>query len=157
MDDQNSDKISVMIEPKTQIKEVIINGFLKNKKVEILIDSGASRNFISKKLVNEVNLIESENRTVKTMIANSEVVESNTTVDIQLTLEGINNRKFQLEPYVFKNCSFDLILGSKFLFNNGAIIDCQNQVPHIEKGYVKIKGNDNVNEDEIDKLIFEKL
>ncbi len=59
--DEKREKAMVMQEPREKIKELIFAGEVECKAVEVLIDSGASKNFISSDLENELRPIRFEN------------------------------------------------------------------------------------------------
>ena len=88
---------------------VLIDAFIKGRKFKALIDTGASRNFISKRILEVIDLEVQKTGQKDLHFADG----STTTLNEKVYLKGeISNQwKFVNEFFVVEKLKFDLILG----------------------------------------------
>ncbi|KAL8103729.1 hypothetical protein AgCh_028072 [Apium graveolens] len=122
-----------------QNSEVIAGTLLLNNvKAKVLIDSGATRSFISETFVDKLQcdkMIMSE--VVNEVIANQEKISVNQFCPkCEIDISGY---KFSADLILFKLGEFDIILGMDWLGENNAKINCKTK-----KVYLKVKSGEKV-------------
>ena len=94
--------------------------------VKVLIDSGASKSFISEVFADKLNCpLEPLNKVLNVEIANQERIP--VSQQCPRCLIEIAGRQFYIDLIPFKLGEFDLILGMDWLTKYGACIDCKNK------------------------------
>ncbi|KAF9760600.1 Transposon Tf2-6 polyprotein, partial [Nosema granulosis] len=150
------EKSCIMVEKKAKTLELRIKGKIKEEEVNIMIDTGASRNFIDKKLVEKINLNEFETEPLEILTANGGYVKLTKKTTLSLTICGLE-RKFTVDFYILDKCVEEVIIGNEFIFNNNAILDFNRNVLKIQDEEVRILKENSILEEDLDRMFFEKL
>lgn len=100
-----------------------INTQINNLTNRALIDTGATENFISKKLVNKLNLKTRKIKSRKIELANTAIVETSEMVNIELKIKNSPNTIYKIKALVIKESGYDILLGNEFLKEFNVIIN----------------------------------
>jgi hypothetical protein len=150
-----TEKNCLMFEKRVQMLELKVDGKIKEEDVKILIDTGAARNFISRRLVHELGLEEIEVEEIVILTANSEKMVLKHGVCLQLRINDFR-KAFMVELYVLDDCVEDVILGNDFIFNQGMVLDFNRRSLRIQDEEIGILGED-LRDNELDRMFYEKL
>ena len=103
---------------------IVINCEVNNARVDGLIDSGASSNYISLKTLTSINNAENPLKVEKNrhsiQLADKSQVISEGKVKFWM---NVDERSFLIEAIVLKDLNFDLILSMRFIRKYGVLID----------------------------------
>ena len=104
---------------------ILIDCFISNCKIQTLIDSGASYNFISLDVFenlkhDDFECIEMEPHNQSVQVANNQLVNTVGKVRLQVF---INEEHFEVDCIILSELNFEFILGMKFLKENKVLID----------------------------------
>ncbi|KAG2228675.1 hypothetical protein INT48_003604, partial [Thamnidium elegans] len=111
------------------------------QQLQVLIDSGASENYVSPHVIQSVNkkrLIPVNNRQVETASGNISQIEYK--VEMDITLNGVCNK---ITAFVFPT-KFDLILGRSWLKQAQPSPDWENDTWYLNNGRVKLQPCTNI-------------
>ncbi|WUR05164.1 reverse transcriptase [Vairimorpha necatrix] len=106
-----------------------IQGKLNSKKLQFFIDTGATYNYIHKKLLKELDLKPIEAKPV-TMIFGSGTKET-TSLSVETKL-ALDEKEFFVKFYVLERIPEDLIIGYEFLVANNAILNINKRMLVLE-------------------------
>ncbi|WUR02435.1 endoplasmic reticulum membrane-associated oxidoreductin (ERO1) [Vairimorpha necatrix] len=149
-------EMNIMEEEKDSVREIIVRAKIKEHNIKVLLDSGASRSFISESLAKKLNLPLRENKAIRTVIANGEVITSNKSTEFEIKFEGVN-KNYTIKPYIFDKCMHDIILGGDFLFGNNCILDYKNKVVMCDNKLIKFIEYKEIEEKTLDKAMIERI
>lgn len=114
----------------------LYDGIYCNQNIQVLIDSGASENYVSPQVIkNNEELIPVFNRKVET--AGGEISEIKYKTNLKVNLNGYETT---ILAYVFPT-KFDLILGRSWLKQEEPTPDWANDIWIINKGSIELKPN----------------
>lgn len=154
---RNDDRKNYLITEKLKNPtRTAINELIKNKQMELIFDSGATRNFVSSKTVNNLNLPYSEVEPLTLIFGNGHSEKTNIIVELEIELEGLK-KTIREEAYVLNNLPEDLLLGNEFLLNSAIVLDFKNHVVIIDNKVIKMNDSEDKYPDEMDRIIYERL
>ncbi|KAF9760596.1 Retrovirus-related Pol polyprotein from transposon, partial [Nosema granulosis] len=153
---RKEEKSCVMKERRLKTLELEILGNIGGQKIQVMVDTGASRNYINANLIKELNLEMVEEEPLEVMTANGAKVRLNDVVNCKLILDGIK-KVYNCTFYVLQECASDVILGNEFIFNNSVILDFKRNIIRIEEEELKILKENEEDVEELDKIFYEKL
>lgn len=131
---QNSgnDRHMVMRETRPGVKEIYLQTEISKTELEMFIDGGASKNYISKEWVDKLNLTPKDDIKITTEFANNSVEESDKSVSVKVYIPLIKKERL-VRFYVLNDCKRVLTLGLEFLCDNEIVVD-------YGKGELKLEG-----------------
>jgi hypothetical protein len=122
---RDSDKgdINHVIKEKYVIsKSINLETEIGDKKIDMLIDTGSSRNYISKDWVERLEMKTKDNILITTGFGNNEIEESRKSVLQEVYIPMIGKKRW-VEFYVLDKCKGMITLSNEFLCENEVIID----------------------------------
>jgi hypothetical protein len=110
-----------MIQPLTKFNDLnTIYGIIYGHRTKLMIDSGSSKSFISRKTIDKI-----QTTTKKVKFGNNKKSTINDMVTLKILLEGTNITILQ-DLYVLENLNEKIILGHDFLVDYETMIDYKN-------------------------------
>ena len=89
------------------------------REVKALVDSGATNNFISKRLVDDRKLSVKKGTTTELKMANGRVDRVNAVANVEFMLEGVKEQ----QEFIVAGLDFDLVLGLPWLESSKVVIE----------------------------------
>ena len=117
----------------TKDNVLTVEAFIENMKVELLVDTGASANYVSKAFLDTLssaglNLhVCTVDRPIQVTVANNVKVSITHKVDLSIQIDGI---QFKTDFIIMDSLLFDLILGFTFCKTNKLLLDMNNNTIH---------------------------
>lgn len=121
-----------MIEPNAvDRKEALleVEGTVINIDIKVLIDTWASKNYISEELVNKYKLKVTKARESKpTVLGDGRIVNADRVINVNIQLKAMEDTWFTIESTVMKGLPNDLILVISFFRQNNVFIDLKSHI-----------------------------
>ncbi|KRH91998.1 putative transposable element, partial [Pseudoloma neurophilia] len=108
-------------------------------KIEVLVDTGATQNYISKSFAKDLPEVELPGP-VTIERANGSFTTASRRLRFDLTLTGDDDTKYKTEALVMDGMKNQLVLGMKFLVENNVDINLRRGLICIDGTYRKVKG-----------------
>jgi hypothetical protein len=113
---------------------VCLPGNLLDTEIRISLDAGATRSFISHKLVKQLNITPKKPKPLTTIFGSGNIKVTNQCVEINLVPGSF---KLKVKCYVMKNFPVKVLLGNDVLFAHEMIIN-------LKKKFVEMSSGDRV-------------
>ncbi|KAG0435920.1 Transposon Tf2-6 polyprotein, partial [Dictyocoela muelleri] len=131
------------IRPKTTALES--TGYIKNKLVNFIIDTGSAYSYIDSKIVNEIDLECYKVEDMEAITVTGDTVKSNKEAKVPLRIQGDKCNEYTVTARVLKNMSSNLILGMDFLTNLNSVINLKNSTFSVDNKEYEIMINNEYN------------
>lgn len=133
-----------------------VEGTLKDKTMEFLVDSGATGNYINETTAKEFNLNCEESNPVSVRFGNG--LDQRTNIKARAEVK-FHDQEFKVEFFIIKDLPVECILGNEFLKGNGCLLNYRDNTLEIgEKGLIiSFNKREKELEEELDKKLTEKL
>ncbi|EQB59695.1 pol polyprotein [Vairimorpha apis BRL 01] len=149
---------AIIQEPVNKVDAIYCFFKFKNDKIKILIDSGSTRNIISKEFVKNYKLKEKEDEEISLTLGNSDTMKLNKTVTLGLTPTN-SDKIFKIKFFVANKTPEALVFGNDFHTAFDSIINYKNWT--LEAGGIIMEihrdGTKNIDNNEVDKMFFDKF
>ncbi|WUR03048.1 DDI1-like protein [Vairimorpha necatrix] len=151
---RNLEETKIITEPMTKISTIILSGKINGKDAKLILDSGATKNFIGSKLATGLGLDIKEDATVDVKFANNQTETSCNSTLVKLEVNDLMECRL-VKLQVLQEGPDEVILGTEFLHGNGFILNYK--LGLVEYKNRNISFHDKSKECELDNLLFEKL
>lgn len=94
-----------------------------NKEITTILDTGATKCFISRKLIDKLELKPKDSTTLVVKSAFNEEMTIKTKINTEISFLQIPRKEFKVELFIVTNLSSDIILGLDFIKENCIVID----------------------------------
>lgn len=113
--DSHKNKTMALREPSPIPKALEVSGYIKDKNIAIMIDTGSANNYIKSEIVEKLNQRTEPSNKHEAMIANGRSVFSNKIAEINFKLQNDSNIEYKCTTRILDSLATDLILGMEFL------------------------------------------
>lgn len=111
-------------EPSHEITEIKLDGKIGSQKISFILDTGARRNYISKKLATNCNLKwEKHDAQLDIQLANGTISAAQGVIKARIQLNDFPAFTFDETLVVLESSLDEVLLGIPFLNNQGVLID----------------------------------
>lgn len=116
------------IKKKNQVLSIEIQ--FQNKKEQAIIDTGSNISCIEYSFIKNKNLITPEKQTTITRADNS-ILENMDTIQLKINILGT---EYEINAYVIKDLTYEILLGNNFCLKYNVVIDFNNKVINFKTG-----------------------
>ncbi|KAG0440197.1 DNA damage-inducible protein 1 [Dictyocoela muelleri] len=101
---------------------------INNTPIKILLDTGATNNFINERLVKDLNIDKIMIKEKSVQFGNSSTINIRHKININLNIEQIPDISFIENLYVIPDLNIDMIFCIEWMHNNKVCIDFDNKL-----------------------------
>ena len=142
---------------KNELTRLEVAGILRNKKIQICVDTGVCSTYLRKDLAKK-DEIKPLNNNIKMRVANGKIEQVKESCPIQFKLEQLYNTIFTEEALLVENLPINMNVGFKFVQKNKAVLDFKrNTIELAGKEFETPEGNFKNPMPIPDKIIFDNI
>eukprot|EP00477_Mikrocytos_mackini_P002447 GAHX01002736.1.p1 GENE.GAHX01002736.1~~GAHX01002736.1.p1 ORF type:complete len:1367 (-),score=220.68 GAHX01002736.1:80-4180(-) len=149
-------KLFAIQEPMTPIPSVELKINVDGKQGTALLDTGSCDNYISNTFHQKIGVLAESIPNKAVTLANGSTIMVDKKTKVTFQIENDANIKYTDDFFILDPSSIDVYLGRRFMINQGAIINFNDQTVSFDGKYYELPDRERISHIQSDKLLTQK-